>query len=91
MMEQIEDEDGKVIAYIEYSLVNDKGVLDDNGTYIFVRRLWIWKQLGKGFSVIKKFIKTICEQFPNVKYGYWKDRTFDGPPKLYKREVIYGK
>jgi hypothetical protein len=91
MMEQIEDKDGKCVAYIEYSLVNDKGVLDDKGTFIFIRRLWIWSGLGRGYKIIRGFIKTICEQFPQASVGYWKNRTFKGSVRLYNRKVIYGK
>jgi hypothetical protein len=90
MTEQVNDKDGKCVAYIEYSLVNDKGILDDAGTYIFIRRLWIWSGLGSGYKTIKYFIKTICEQFPKASVGYWKNREFNGSVRLYERTKIYG-
>jgi hypothetical protein len=88
VIESVEDSEGRVVAYIEYSLVNDKGILDDNGTYIFARRLWIWKQATSRYRIIRGFIKSICEQFPKVTHGYWKDRDFNGPVKTYNRKVI---
>lgn len=87
--EQVNDSCGRCVAYIEYSLVNDKGVLDDKGTFIFIRRLWIWEGLKSGYKTIKYFIKTICEQFPQASNGYWKNRTFEGSVRLYNRGKIY--
>ena len=91
MIEHILDNRGRCVAYLEWALVDDKGIIDDKGTYVFVREMWIWSGMKKGYSIIKGFIKKICETFPQAKYGYWRRPKHNGRVRVYKREVIYGR
>lgn len=93
MVDHIADYDGKVIAYIEWSVTNKDGILDDNGEYCFIREMWIWDKVrgDRGRKMIRSFIKKISENLPQLKYAYWKRHKYNGRVKVFKREAIYGK
>jgi hypothetical protein len=90
MVETINDSEGRCIAFLEWSMVNAQGILDDKGEYVFVRELWIWKGMKHGLYLIKSFIKKICEEFPQAKYGYWKRKKYGDRVKVFGRDTIYG-
>ena len=90
MVEHVTDPEGRVIAYMEWSLVNDKGVLDDNGTYVFVRELWIWSGVKHGIYIIKSFINKIADEFPKATHGYWKRKKHNNRIKVFTRKELYG-
>ena len=71
-------------------MVDNQGKLDDKGEYVFVRELWIWSGNKKGLYSIKSFIK-IIEQYPQIKYVYWKRHKYKERVKVFTKERIYGK
>ena len=90
MVETINDKKGRCVAYLEWALVDNKGIIDDNGTYIFVKELWIWKGVKHGYKIMRGFIKDLGTKFPNATHTYWKRKKYNGIVKTYNRRVIYG-
>ena len=87
MTEHICDNEGRITAYIEYSLVNKQGLLDDNGTYVFVRSLWIWNGIKNGYQIMQGFIKKIANEFPKATHTYWENKKHNGRIKTISRET----
>lgn len=90
MIEQVFDSEEKCIAVCEWALVDKNGSLDDNGTYICVNNLWIWKGCDNGYKIIKGLIKKLGDYFPNATHAYWKRKKFNGEVRTFNRKVIYG-
>jgi hypothetical protein len=91
VIEQVFDSEDKCIAVCEWALVNKDGILDDNGTYIFVKELWIWKGVKGGYKLIRDLIHKLGETFPQATHGYWKRKKYNGSVRTYTKERIYGK
>jgi len=66
------DTDGKVIAYIEYFIVNQYGIPDDNGRWCYVRYLWLWEGC-RGMGLVREFLNKEIPKYPNVEKIYWKN------------------
>lgn len=90
MVEHITDSEGRVIAYIEWCVVDSKGIIDDKGEYAFVKTGWIWNGNKHSLKLMRSFIKKIAETFPQLKYAYWKRPKHGGRVKTFTREEIYG-
>jgi hypothetical protein len=90
MIEQVFDSEGRCIAVCEWAMVNEKGILDDNGTYIFVRELWIWKGVKGGYKLMKGLIQKLGSAFPQATHAYWKRKKYNGEVRTYNRGEIYG-
>ena len=58
MIEVIRNPKGDIIAVCEWLLFNEKGLLDDKGTFIMIAELEINKEC-RGNGVMKKMIKAI--------------------------------
>jgi hypothetical protein len=91
MVDHIVDECGKCTAYIEWSVVDSEGKLDDKGEYCFVEELWIWKGVRGRIAIIRGFINKISGNLPQLKFAYWKRHKYNGRVKVFKRMTIYGK
>jgi len=65
------DIDGKIIAYVEYFIVNGDGNLDDNGKFCYVRYLWLWEGC-RGEGLIRKFLNQEIPRYKQVEKIYWK-------------------
>jgi hypothetical protein len=90
MIEQAFDENGKCIAVLEWALVDEKGIIDDNGKFIFVENIWIWKGTKEGFKIMKEFIKKIGTMIPTATHAYWSRKKFNNSVRTYERKLIYG-
>jgi len=54
MIDVIHDDDGKVIAYVEWSLRNQEGLEDKWGEFIFIHDIWVHeKSRWKGVIGVK--------------------------------------
>ena len=90
MIETIRDDEDKVVAYIEWSLVNNSGRTSKLGKYIFVNELWIHKSLRRG-KILRGFIQLIGTKTPTARYAYWERRKYDCRMKMFKVEQLLKK
>ena len=88
MLETIKDDQDKIVAYIEWNLVNNKGKTDDQGTYVFVRDLWCWKPLRGKLKFIRHFISEISRKVPTVRYAYWEREKYSGRMRIFNKERL---
>lgn len=73
MVAALHDKDDKVIAYVDYEIVDKDGKWDSNGEYCFVRHLFIHKSIKDRYT-LKDFVMTEHVKFPSVKYIYYERR-----------------
>ena len=90
MIDTIKDDEGRVIAYCEWSVTDKNGILDDKGEYVFVRNFWIWKSNPLKLSVIRHFVDTISKKISWAKYVYWRRTKYNKRVKVFTREEING-
>lgn len=66
MLEVLHNEDGSLKAVMEYLIFNEQGQLNEQGDRVFIGEMEINPQ-SRGNGVIKGFIKTILNKYPNLK------------------------
>ena len=66
MIECIRDDKGNITAVIEYLIFNNLGQLTEEGDTVFIGELEINPE-HRGKKVIRHFIKTILNKYPNAK------------------------
>jgi len=89
MVTVLKDEEDRVISYCEWCLVDEKGDLQDNGRYLFVRELWIHEKYRQK-GMIEKMIYKIAPEAPAAIYAYWRRRKYNDRIKLFRRSKLYG-
>ena len=90
MIETIKDDEGRVVSYIEWVLVDSNGAFSDVGEYVFVRELWNHKSVRfKG--LIRHYIQTIIEKAPTAIYGYWERKKYNCRMKMFSKEQLNNK
>ncbi len=82
MIEVLKDQDGKIIAYCEWTLTDPRGIQTNGGTHIYIYDLWTYKRNGS----IPKIIKAIYKKTPTAENVYWVRRD-----KYPNRTTIYNK
>jgi hypothetical protein len=85
------DFDGKVIAYAEFRLVNERGFEDPKGIYIWINDVWVHKSFRTGDKfneILKGFILSQADKFPWTEYIYWQRGKYDDRMSLYSRVKI---
>ena len=90
MIETIKDSDNKVVAFIEWTLVDKDGKICNDGVYVFVNELWVHESLRNG-NVIRNFIQLIASKTPQCEYGYWERRKYNCRLKMFKLEQLLKK
>lgn len=73
MIDKIIDDDGKIIAYCEWTICDKDGVIKKEGEFLYVFDLWCYKRNGS----IPKLIKIIYNKIPDIKYVYWRNSKRD--------------
>ena len=73
MIETKTTDTGLIYSYVVYDLVNQTGIKDPNGEYIFIDDLWVHPNFRNN-GTIKYYIQTITDKFPQARYGYFVRR-----------------
>lgn len=91
------DKRDKVIAYVDYEIVDKQGKWDRYGEYCWVRHLWIHKSVKNKYT-LKDFVETEHRKFPTVRWIYYQKekgeskRTYiHSIVKFYRKERTHGK
>ena len=85
------DINDKVVAYIDYEIVNSKGKVEDDGTYCYVRDAWIHKSFSKqeGKRLLKWFIAKGHSMYPQVEWLYFERGKYNDRTRIYKIRRMY--
>ncbi len=84
MIESFKDVEGRILAYCDWQLVDDKGTIAKNGEYVFINDIYIapaYRQNG----LIRKIINKIEPLVPNAKYVYWRREKYNDRLKTFRR------
>jgi hypothetical protein len=66
------NEDGYIVAYVEYFIVNNDGSYNPKGEYCFVKTCWVHeKYRHKG--LLKELIEEQHKKYPLVKKIYYQE------------------
>ena len=85
MVESIKDNDGKIVAYCEWVLLDKNGQFKDKGEYIWINDLWIHKDHRRN-GMIKKFTELIEPKVPSARYIYWKRHKYEDRMSCYNEQ-----
>ncbi len=91
MISTIKDEQDRVIAYAEYSIVDIRGDYTLYGDYCFIFDVWVhdkYRRLG----LLKRLLRENRNKHPYVTYIYWMRNKYKNRMSKYEvREVIHGR
>lgn len=71
MISVLHDTDNKVIAYVDFEIVDKNGNWSNNGEYCFVRYLFIHESIKDKYA-LKDFVMKEHSKFPSVKWLYYQ-------------------
>lgn len=84
------DEDGKVIAYGEYNIVDRFGHATAGGQYIFIYDTWVHEDY-RDKRLLKAMIRDRMYRHPMVKWIYWNRKKYNYRMSMYELEQFGGK
>ena len=87
MLELIKDDQGNIHAVCEYYVVDKDGHMKDDGEYIWISEVEVAPQYRNN-GCLRKFVKIICEKYPNAKAGYFHrlKKYPNRRPRIYTRK-----
>ena len=71
MVAALHDKEGKVVAYVDYEIVDKNGIWCNNGEYCFVRHLFIHPSVKDKYT-LKDFVMKEHARFPSVRFLYYQ-------------------
>jgi len=71
MVSALHDKRDRVIAYVDYEIVDKSGNWNQQGQYCFVRHLFIHKSIKNKYT-LKDFVMKEHSKFPSVKWLYYQ-------------------
>ena len=90
MIEVIKDEQGKIVSYIVWQLVDKQGHFNKDGKYVWVDDLWIHPDYRRNGN-LRGFINKISEKAPQAEYCYFNRDKYNDKLSIYRRFNIYTK
>ena len=92
MIATLKDEQGKVIAYAEYNIVDIKGNYTLHGDYCFIFDVWIHDNYRKQTGLFKNWLRKERNKHPYVTYIYWTRGKYKNKMSKYEvRRIIHGR
>lgn len=86
MISTSKDNDGKVLAYIEWRLVGQSGFDKLNGEYVWINDFWIHEDYRNGY-LFRDLVNKILFNAPNARWCYFTRQKYGGrKSRLYTRE-----
>ncbi len=82
--------DGKVIAYVDYQIVDSFGHLSELGQYCWVNECWVHKDFRKR-KILNWFVEREHLKWPTVKWLYYKRRKYGDRIRQYDIMEFYTK
>lgn len=86
MITKVLDEEGKIVAYLEYWQVGRSGIQKPYGEYMWVQDAWVHEDhRDKGY--LRDMVEQALLKHPEIAYGYWRRRKYSSRvSKLMTRE-----
>jgi plasmid replication initiation protein len=81
------DEEGRVIAYGEFRIVDDYGMEDKYGHYAWINDVWVHEKFRTREGVnmlLKEFIDLKHQRMPWVRWIYWTRKKHGGRMSKYE-------
>lgn len=84
MIEIVTDDKGELKAVCEYYIVDQQGLLNDNGRLVWIQDVYISPSV-RGNGVLKTFTRNIIKKVPQAEAAYFirGSKYPDKKPKLY--------
>lgn len=85
------DADGRVIAYAEFRVVNEKGTEDADGAYVWINDVWVheaYRRRNAFNAILKEFLSSCQKRFWWVRFIYWQRGKYQDRMSLYSRDKI---
>ncbi len=83
MIVTLKDPDDKVITYIEYRLVDHRGLDSEVGRWIWINNIWIHKSLERQ-GILRKLMRDNVAKYPTAKWFYFKRTKYNGRIRKYE-------
>jgi|TARA_Y100000310_G_scaffold315318_1_gene365709 hypothetical protein len=90
MVSVYKNEDGFVHAYVDYQIVDNKGVPKQDGEYCWVNNVWAHKTMRRR-DILKSFVEREHAKYPTVKWIYWMRTKHDDRMSIYDIKRLYKK
>lgn len=97
MVSVLKDDDGKVISFIEWQVVDENGIQEENANFIFIRYYWKHESL-RGDNSLNEIIKEILKDNRSryALFVYWNNNRKNRLHKIikvdyFKRRLDNGK
>ena len=87
MLSVKKNEDGYIVAYAEYRVVNKDAQDDKDGIYAYIKDCWIHPNYRK--TTIRELIKQGHQRYPKLRYIYYKRKKYKGRMKMLPIERAY--
>jgi len=88
MISTSKDNEGRVIAYVEWRQVGQSGFDKLGGEYVWLQNLWIHEDY-RGKKILQYLIADVLDKAPEAKYGYFtREKYGDRMSKSFKRESV---
>lgn len=86
MIELITDANGELKAVCEFYVVDQQGLLNDNGRLVWIQDVYISPSV-RGNGILKTFTKNIIKKVPQAEAAYFirGQKYPDRKPKLYHK------
>lgn len=84
MITSLKDNDGKIIAYVEWRVVGPSGYDVDQGEYVWVNDCWVHERY-RGTHKISRMIDEVMNAVPLAQYCYFQRKDVSDKVHLYSR------
>ena len=88
MISTVKNEDGYVVAHVEWKTVDHSGLETKYGDYVWLQNLWIHPNY-RSKGLLQEMIATILSKAPQAQYGYFtREKYGHRMSKLFKRSSV---
>ena len=85
-----QDEDNKVVAYVDYYIVDKFGYPCEVGQYCYVKKCWVHESIRYEYT-LKNFVEEEHIKFPTVKWIYYEREKYNKRMSIYDITRFYTK
>lgn len=82
------DKEGRVVAYVEYLIVDKDGSINDQGEYCYCKNAWVHKSVERG-KLLKEFVMEEHMKWLQVKWLYFKRSKYNYRLRMYDIKKFY--
>jgi len=83
------DKDDKIIAYIDFQIVDRWGHLTEGGQYCYVRDAYIWRGIRGNLSIFRRWVEREHPKYPQVRWIYFQRSKYNKRLSIYDITKFY--